>query len=386
MRRTGFAIIAVALALFASSSAAHAQATGISMDIDPSIRASGMGGSSTAVLWGPGTNFWANPAVTASESGFRYEYGHTQLLPQLASDLSFTSSVLKLGGYGIGTVIAGEPFGGMELNYGASLATDENGNPIGTFSSFERVKTWGVGVSVLQVIEALSGDLSRPVSRYIDFSAGMNLKHLEMNIAPMAGHAEADNRDWGIAARITPVIHQTEDVNVQLDASFGLSELSADDKPIMFPFQDIATPVSRHQKRGIATRFQVGPSLHPWKDSPWRRAFAPWVQLSAAADWTTVSAGGSPYSYDTKGMGAEVGFANVLWLRAGHYEDLGGDIDGTTWGWGIALPAGDFGGVRYDGARFPVSRSSGLDDHIRHGVQVWLDPWAIARGMKPRSI
>jgi len=67
-------------------------------------------------------------------------------------------------------------------------------------------------------------------------------------------------------------------------------------------------------------------------------------------------------------------------------EDLGGDIDGTTWGWGIALPAGDFGGVRYDGARFPVSRSSGLDDHIRHGVQVWLDPWAIARGMKPRSI
>src|SRR5712671_1949047 len=87
------------LASLAVAVAAHAQSTARSLDIDTSIRASGMGGTSAAVWWGePG--IWGNPASLAGVRGVGWLEGRTQLVPGLASDVRFKTSRLVIGGAG----------------------------------------------------------------------------------------------------------------------------------------------------------------------------------------------------------------------------------------------------------------------------------------------
>src|SRR5262252_2559976 len=90
--------LSVFLASMAAVSAARAQGTGRSLDIDPSVRASGMGLASNAVFWDVGTNHWGNPALLGEQRGIAYEWGRTQLVPGLASDVTFTTNVVKIGG------------------------------------------------------------------------------------------------------------------------------------------------------------------------------------------------------------------------------------------------------------------------------------------------
>src|SRR5262249_15270865 len=114
-----------------------AQSGAQSLEIDPSVRASGMGRSSNAVFWGDVSNYWGNPALLAFRKGLGYEWGTTQLVPDLADDVFFTTKRLTVGYWGLGVLIAGRPFtnvGGQRLDYGVSYATEVDGNVIGTFS------------------------------------------------------------------------------------------------------------------------------------------------------------------------------------------------------------------------------------------------------------
>ena len=73
----------------------------------------------------------------------------------------------------------------------------------------------------------------------------------------------------------------------------------------------------------------------------------------------------------------------MLTVRAGNYEDREGDIDGATWGFGIALPIGRVAGLRYDQARVPQAQP--LDEVVRHAGAVWFDPFELARALSDRS-
>jgi hypothetical protein len=73
--------------------------------------------------------------------------------------------------------------------------------------------------------------------------------------------------------------------------------------------------------------------------------------------------------------------ANVFSYRRGHYQDLVGDIDGTTSGWGVAIPIGKYAGAQYDEARVPQARNSDLEDVHRKSFSVWVDPLAVWRAI-----
>ncbi|MGH7490139.1 MAG: hypothetical protein ACREMY_31710, partial [bacterium] len=133
---------------FSTPALAQSESGAQSTLVDPSIRASGMGRAGVAVFWGDDPNGWVNPALYAYHDGIRYIRGKTQLVPDLATGVFFTSDEFTLGYGGLGLSIAGKPFdwlGGYELNYGKSVATDVDGNVVGEFTSYEKIQSIGLG-------------------------------------------------------------------------------------------------------------------------------------------------------------------------------------------------------------------------------------------------
>jgi hypothetical protein len=376
----------VFLMLLGLSNVARAQGTGRSLDIDPSVRASGMGLAANAVFWDSGTDHWGNPALLGDQRGLAYEYGNTQLVPGLAADVHFTTNVIKLGGAGLGLAFSGKPFGlgGLHLSYGESEGTDASGNPTGTFESFEQVDAWSLGLSLARAAETiaeLTGHDPKDVSRYGDVALGVTGKKLDMELGPL-GSGGTSAHDLGFLVRVSPIqfIPNIRDV-VGLDLSYGVSTLSAGADVVVFPNQPPA-PVSEHDRRGFALRGTLDwPSMANALSGPrwlWD-GLHPLLSVGHADDHSKIAAPYPYSSYETDGDGWEVTVANLYSWRTGHYEDLVGQIDGNTSGWSVGLPIGGIGGVRYDSARIPQAMDSGLPDVERHAVTAWIDALRLYR-------
>lgn len=383
-----------AIMLSASAPVASAQGTGRSMDFELSIRAAAMGGASNALSWGD-LSYWGNPALLGYAQGVRYVHTHTQLVPGLSDHVFLNSNVVEIGGGGAGVVFSGKPAGGggVRLDYGQSEGRDQNGNPTGTYDSWETVKSIGAGVSVARALEnvlRLGAGREIDLSRYADVSFGANAKSVTIVLGPAnalgPGRDRTDARDWGLQARVTPYdgFRSKNLPPVRIDVAHGISVLSYNDDAIVVFNGDNLIPVTRHHRRGSAGRIAAGRWL--WEPGPNRgpllravvEGLTPLLTVSAAADHADIGTL-HEINYRTNGSGAEVTIANVFTYRRGHYEDLTGQIDGDTWGWGIGLPLGSFGGARYDDAHIPQAQNSGLQNVHRSQVTVWVDPVAIWR-------
>jgi hypothetical protein len=372
----------VLLAGLAASRAA-AQGTARSMDIDISMRSSGMGGASAAVFWGQDLNHWSNPALLGGLQGLRYEQGSTQLVPDLA-DVKFESKVLKAGGRGLGIVWSGTAPGpgGVHLDYGANEGTDPSGNPTGTFNALEQVNSWGFGVNALEAFDGFRrAGAPRGWSRYGDVAFGMNFKDVKVDLGPgIAGSTTA--HDWGVLVRVTPIAAFNPDrtIPIRVDLSWAYSVLNGNDDAVI-DFGTESARVSRHRRDGFAGRIAFTPPSieHAATKKVWLRGLFPLVSVGGAYEKATIDAGEGSSGYRTTGSGGELEVANVFALRIGSYTDKTGGIDGGTSGWSLGLPIGPWAGFRYSHATFP--ESSGLSDLDRNGWQVWVNPFEIRRSM-----
>jgi hypothetical protein len=343
---------------FYLSTAAHAQLAR-SMDIDPSIRAAGMGGASGAVFW-DATNAWANPALLGYQRGISYEYGSTRRPSGPEGSIEWTtfeSQAWRFGAYGLGLSSSGNPIGRVELGYGSYGA--------------QELESWGLGVSAMDltknVVSWFGGEVPR-WSRFADVSVGMNSKHT----------GSIDAHDFGILARVTPIDRPTggDRLPLRLDLAYGYSALSDD-----ATFNGVTLrerPVRSHYINSVAARTTVD---WPEPSSPregvlgwFMTGLAPLASIGLAYDHR-LDAGLDQFLGDspsvTWGGGAELAFLNCVTLRAGATSFRKGDIRGETLGWGLCLPLGRGAGIRYDWASYPDARlPSSLH---REGFTAWLN-------------
>ena len=370
--------------MFALGGDAIAQGTARSLDLDTSVRSLGRGGAANAVFW-DGGNEWANPALLGYRRGLSFAWDRQQLVPELADDVTHTSRRVSLGLWGVGFSSMGQPvdvIGGADLDYGSSEGTDPGGNPTGTYSSFEHIRAWSLGVSaaaVLDQVAALFGGRTS-VADWADVAVGTSRKRFAMALFPPETHT-ANATDWGLLARLTPLDTRrgagaAAGATHRVDLSFGHSMLNANDATLDVGLFGRAVPTSRIKRDGGAIGWTLRAA--PGAGGPGRRmarCLGPdgaLVRVVLAADREHVSAGDDESgAYDVERRGLEAAFGRVFALRLGHVRDEEGDIDGYSWGLGVGAPLGPLAELAYDFASIP--QAEGLDHRSAHSVTLRLD-------------
>lgn len=398
MNRKSTWVVACALTVMVAPRGAGAQGSARSLDIDASIRSAGTGGACNAVFWGDDPNEWANPALLGYQRGIRFSYGRTRLVPGLADNVYFKTERLKLGVGGVGALLPGDPngFGSGLLDYGLQESIDEQGNPTGTFGAYEKIRAWGIGVSLSELIGSaaeITGHDRPGFLRFGDIAAGYTQKHVLVHLAPASafGEAETDARDLGILVRATPIDGLDSESRMPLplrvDLSYGYSVLNYDDGKLVFIGEDQPSPTTRNYRDGYAARLALGiPGRRLDRDGvgDWlARSLTPLVSIGYASDRERLQGGDDASGrFEVRRSGAELILANILSYRTGHVRDPLGDIDGDTDGFGLGFRFDDIAGFRYDWARIPQARGSGLRDVERRGFTAFIDPWALLHRMR----
>lgn len=387
-------VLAILFCSIVSTPALAQPLAAISTFFDPSIESSGMGYASVAVPWQDDLNDWANPALLGYQRGIRYSRGKTQLVPDLADDVFFTSDRFAVGACGLGVSLVGKPIDGLgklRLDYGLSEATDVNGNVIGTFDSFEEVHQIGVGMNVLQFLENVTqarGGRHQHLSRYADLSLGHTWKSIVIDLAPagvtldgLGGRGEAHEKDRGALLRVTPVgaagTLADGSGRIKLDVSGAFSQRNYGDATISFIDVDNVDPISEERLVGAATRLSFRVDAAP--GGIWD-LLSPLVSVGGAWEEARYYSGEIKVGGTIHRTGQVIDILGLVSLRHGFVDDPRGEIQDDSWGYSVGLQYRGIVAARYDWAEIP--QSSFLTRIHREGFTVQFDPYRLYRATR----
>jgi len=295
------------IAGLAGSARAQSEAGAQSLLIAPGARADGMGRAFAAIA-NDANAVWWNPGGMAFARGHDASFMYTQLVPDLADDVnySYLAYVQHVEGWGgIGGSVG-------YLSYGKSLATDEFGNDIGEFTSYEIAPTIAYGTEIVS-----------------NFGVGVALKLVRVDLAPafvsLDGRA---GRGTTFAADIGGLVKAPG-----LKSSFGavIQNLGPN---IAYIDEDQSDPLGRNLK--------VGVGYSPFENEVHR--------VLVAADANRFLLPGRTLAVDVWSVGAEYEFNRLLALRVGYISDPRGTIEDMTFGLGLG-----YHGFRFDYASVPQS-------------------------------
>ncbi len=304
MRLSTTIVLGCALGLTLASTAL-AQGTGRSLDIQPGARQNGMGATGVAIADDATGVTWWNPAGLGFVTRSGLDLTYAQLVPGLASDVSYNYMTFVKPTAGWGAFAVGLVF----LSYGTSEGTDPFGNPTGTFTSNEVSPALYYGTKLLP-----------------DLSFGASLKYIRIQLAPqsLSGVGATFGLDLGALYRI-PAAHLNVGVNVQ---NLGPS--------VTFINEDERSPLSRNIKSGLA----------------WEAYSHEGLKLLLAGDFDQSLV--TPAFWQLHG-GAELRYSDQIAGRVGYYHDPLGQLQGLTYGLGLGWK-----GLALDFGSIPQAKDSGL--------------------------
>ena len=309
MKRTTIAtLLAVALTVGIAAQAAASGAGAISLTFPIGARYNAMGEAGTALSQDV-TSVWWNP-------------GGLAFLPQRAEphDVQIMQSSLAQGlADDIGLYWAGyaTPMGshgalGFGLNYldmGEQQGTDENGDPTGTFNSYEF---------------SFTGTYAVQVSRTLGI--GLGVKYFRDKLAPDdltqddrggSGSGDSFGVDLGALWKVP---------SIRSNLGLAVANLGPD---ITHVDQDQSDPMPRKVTVGLATSIYHSEAMG----------------LLVVADYLVplYKWKGNDYGFGLEtdqavyGGGLEWNYLRSLFIRFGYKNDDTGDIKDTTWGFGVDL-------------------------------------------------
>ena len=294
-RTPGVALLgfALALTLVATDAAAVSQSTAISLTFPIGARynATGEAGTAlatdvTAMWWNPGGFAFAADGGRSRSLHFMY----SPLVEGLADDVSL--NWIGYGQYVEGWGMLGSSF--TFLDQGEQIQTNDQGIEGGTFNSNEWSLNATYGVKMAH-----------------NLGLGIGVKYVSINLADDAATADQGagvGSSW--AVDLGALYRPTERLHVGL----AFTNLGGD---VTFIDEDQSDPLPRNMRVGLAydvlkTTTSTLTLVYDYLD------------MLVEGDATKVS-----------GLGAEWGYASLLYLRAGYKSDPEGDITDYTAGVGF---------------------------------------------------
>jgi hypothetical protein len=236
----------------------------------------------------------------------------------------------------------------------------------------DEIRSFGVGVSLSGMASTVAACLHREpttLTRYTDLAFGINRKRLVVE----AGDFEESvvGIDWGLLARgAMPFRLGSGSIPARVEAAYAYSVQSAND---VAESGILGAMVSRPHRHSVAAHFGLD-TPRGWRDRmpAWLApGLDPLVSLGGAWDREFISF--ESRRWDRSHLGFEMGLGNIAFVRFG-------DQNRSVWGYGLALPIGRLGGVRYDEARSPGS--DGFPEVKSHGWSVWANFMEIGRTLR----
>ena len=356
LARTGRAVGLGALALGLAAGSASAQESGIVttavpfLQIEPDSRSAGMGMTGVALADNTYAGFW-NPAGLALQEGTEVSFTHAPWLPALGADLSYEYLTGKHSLGSLGTVGAHLTY----FNLGEQQATDDQGNSLGTFKSYELAAGVSYGKKITSglslgtgarfIYSNLTGGRDvEDASTTAGVSVGVDLGLLY--VGPNLGLGQSSRPRIGLnIANVGPGISYTEDTEfpdaIPTTIRFGAALDTQFDEFNRFT---VAADVNK-----VAVNRKADGSYN----SPVTALFSSWgsrTVLTNASDGSDASCEDratdpalddcetlSAFQQVTLGLGAEYWYNDLLALRGGYfYEDpYNGNRQFITFGAGV---------------------------------------------------
>lgn len=298
-------MVLTALAGLTLAGTAGAQGTGRSLDIQPGGRQNGMGAAGVAIMGDATGATWWNPSMLGFVDKSAVQLTYAQLVPGLASDVSYNYGtyvhpIKGWGAFGVGIVF---------LSYGQSQGTNEQGQETQTFGSNEFSPAIYGGTRILP-----------------DLAVGASVKWIRIQLAPdnLSGVGQTFGLDLSALYRI-PTARLNFGVNVQ---NIGPS--------VTFINEDQASPLSRNLKVGFS----------------WEAVNDKQFSLLLAGDFNQSLV---TNEFRTYNPGLEVAYAGQVSGRVGYYSDPLGDISGITFGIGV-----NWKSLNLDFGSIPQAKNSDL--------------------------
>jgi hypothetical protein len=361
---------------------------------DPSIEAAGMGGASIAAFWEENPNDHANPALMGFQSGLRYSYGSTQLVPEFDDEVAYKSHRILAGAWGVGVAMSGKPIesiGRIGIEYGPSTITDIDGNEIGVFDAHERIRSFAVGLSVFDLISSIrvaKGGEPLPLSRRLSLALGHAWKSYETDLAPVEllpnGHGEGNNNDAGILLRIAPfdqiggTLRDANDrMRWKVDVAGAYTRTDyLNDHGIVYA-DGSSDDLFEHRSIGASTQLTAALANDGIGDL-WDFA-TPSIRLSVAWEKIDVYEEGNKQGDLGNRVGGEISVLDMLFLRYGHVDGDAFDGEGNTYGGGFQLKYRNMVGVKGDFASYPRAGFFSGTEFERWGHTFFVDPYRLMK-------
>lgn len=355
-------ILLIILILLCTYLPAGSQYVYLTNGFEPSAINLALGGSPIGAV-----NFWhndpltsySNPAFTSLRNGIRYSYSSYNFM-KLDSDigtLDYKASITAVGYQGIGLLASIVPGSGYETNYGEIMTTEEFGNPGPTIELIEKAKVWGLALDLKEFGENFIPAV-KLMPESVDLAFGVNYIR---NSNTLTGSTRyANSFDLGLLLR-TPLVVSD---NLQIEGAVGTSMFNA--------FNNSQEIVNSNEGETIYRRLNMALGISANLRNPHYK-MGQNLGVENLGSMRLFSGGCREFASDETswGIGAELGIADMLFLRVGRHKNEEGLIEGTTYGAGLRLHYRNLIGLRYDFAHFPVV--SGFGDKTSNSFGIDLD-------------
>ncbi|MBN1482456.1 hypothetical protein EH223_10485 [candidate division KSB1 bacterium] len=355
-----FSLFFVCAVLVTTPAFAVSEAAILSLLLSPSPQANAMG-ESYGLLWGtdPMSSTF-NPAALGLQAqktflGYAIYPEKVYWLPYLSADLWYNSKAINAG-YNLYSLTKiplsiGVGYFDAYLHLGEQFYTDEPGDPLGSFISYEKYNSTTFSVAI---------------DYYLHASFGYTIKNIDATIGAgffengaAMGRAQPNAHDWGVVIRapVFDILKKLqkpttfyENLCPYLTPGFHYSKRNIGDK-VIFIDEAQADPLPRQAYIGASfetgLRYQKAGSQLDIIHFGWAREMddvlvdrnvdGTWTYLSGLNDikfWDNVICGRTN-NKATKHQGYEIGLAGIGFFRRGLYQDIEGLVFFKTRGYGL---------------------------------------------------